>query len=289
MSFVSASTLIRVSSTCTALRKLAIAEVSHDSEWRDSGAFVYFRLTPSDLDDIVAWESDTALIHDGDGLYWLHNTTGIDVHYGSMSMRHKCNIDLHDLGLRTRDTLWAGDMMTDWMTFTRHLQLHPRLGRPRVQIDDLITHIESSRAHDWQASDLAAWLRDAGATDLARLHADARAGVDAAAALSRFTREPVHALYAPRLRYGIKRGERLPDWEVQRMMERLPLPAWQRPPTTPRPDLNFLDRETLHDPNDIDAKRYVYRHTSVAGRDGCFFRCSLSFFDAIEQLVATRT
>ena len=123
---MSASTLIRASSTCITLRKLTIAEARSRApihadiepkwgefesdeeekdafeewaclsyyvqiarmplvvafrfelnalltqvphrEWRDSGAFVYFRLTPSDLDDIVTWESDTALIHGGDGL-----------------------------------------------------------------------------------------------------------------------------------------------------------------------------------------------------------------------------
>ena len=40
-------------------------------EWQDSGGFLCFRLTP--IRRIVAWDEDTALIHNGFGLQWLHD------------------------------------------------------------------------------------------------------------------------------------------------------------------------------------------------------------------------
>ena len=250
--------------------------------WRSSGAFLWFRLTENELNDAVA-DGAPLLLCDGAGaVEWLHDQRGLDDAYGAAVRGRASDVDLEELRLQTHATLWHG-APNDHLAYTRHLPLHPRWGRPVVRLDDLL----ASDDHSWRLRELRTWLTDAPRCEVAAFDSGV-CGLDAAATLaSRFTRDP----FTRTLRYG-GRGDRLGEWELSELLALAPVPPWQagRPsPFDARTQRDFAqvlfdESEAARDPHD-GPPECMRRHRAVGDRGGCWWRCSLSFYDALRAAV----
>ena len=275
--------------------------------WHKSAAFVYFRLTERHLDHVLgdgeAEPGEPMLVATtGQGcasVEWLHD------HSWELCQLYEATRtdgrphdwgELNEVGLCTHETLWWPSSGGGYLEFTAHLGMHPLYGRPQIDLDALLQTSDPGRLTD--LGTLREWLRNAEGKERARFDADVRGGFDAAVLLSRFSRDP----WTRRgLLYGGGGREQhlLSQFEVQRMLDLVEVSPWQQRPR----QCVLRERRFFHDvfeagppvhsahdgcADETMATSHTMRHMAVGDPygEGCFFVCTLSFFDAIERVVA---
>ena len=105
-------------------------------DWCNSGAFLWFRLTESDLDAEVCDRRVGMLVYDRSSVDWVHlRLGGFDEAYDN---GEEADVDLDDFGLQSPRTLWQSSNDAH-VTFTQHLPLHERWGRPVITMEELLS------------------------------------------------------------------------------------------------------------------------------------------------------
>ena len=212
------------------------------------------------------------LVFDGSEIEWLH----FRIDGAQEAYSEKGGMALYEIGLEVHNTLWQRKH-NDHLVFTANLPLHERWGRNVVSIENVMKVLNEGEFHEWKPDN----------SETERFNTDVRQGVDAAVLLSRFSRRT----WLGGLRYD-GRGEHIGIWQVSEWLSLVPLREWQRERRSSpfcvvtKRDFGqaLFDRdEHVLDPHG-GVGSHVAWHNSVGDKFGCWFRCSLAFFDAIEKL-----
>lgn len=235
----------------------------------EGGDFLYFRVTECDLYGAVD-DGDPVpmLLYKRESVEWLQDDMGI---------RDEWHVD-NALEKEEHGSWWEATW-SDYFAYTRHLSLHPRYGRPTLSVSALLA-VNTMSTHN---SLLHQWITEAPQSEREALEADARDGDDAMTVLFRFTIDECH-----KLRYRRSRGSRLDHRRVEGLLAQIPVPEWQRRAwpfdvLTHRAFFtDMMSRRKLQSP--FGGSQTIYNHRSVGDRNGCWFRASLAFYDALESL-----
>ena len=236
----------------------------HDEEMETDPGFVVFRVTEDDLDRAVDRVGEALLVYNGDCVDWLHEEEDYD-EYGGGDV-------LEFFGLEPIETKWQVTGGCDYLAFTQHLPLHPRYGRPTIDAGKLAT--VTKRA-------FRAWFDETYEDERRDEYMDDAQCTDVAVLLTRFTWGP----YMQDLYYKRCPGRRLRESEVSSLLDTLPVPAGQQQRPSPFDALTHRDffhatfesTEKVYDPfGGPPSQVLVHR---AAG----YFRCTLSFFDAVAK------
>ena len=239
--------------------------------WTDPG-FLVFRLTEEDVDRAVVREGHAMLVYYGDRVDWLHYEAEYDQYDGEDALAL--------FGLRPFETKWQVTSGCDYLVYTQHLSLHPKYGRPTMDARQLVS-VTKSECHT--AEPLRAWFREAHEDERDAFEAEAQCA-DATVLLSRFTWGP----YMQRLYYKRCQESRVREHEVEPLLSRMQVPVWQRraSPFDGETQRHFYCAtfERAEEAMDPFGGRpsEVLVHRAV-GTQRCWFRCSLSFFDAVAK------
>lgn len=243
----------------------------------EGGDFLYFRATEGDLCGAVDDDDPVPmLLYTTDSVAWLQEDMGI--------------LDEKDLDEVRKEVYhsWWESTYSDYFAYTRHLSLHPRYGRPTLSVSALLEADPLARicVHGDQLPmrPLHQWITEAPRSERLALEADAKAGDDAITVLFRFALDERGELC-----YRGSRRPHLSRLTVGLLISQVPVPKWQRRPFPfdARMHSNLLncmmdDCRTLHNP--FGGSQTMYYHMSVGDHDGCWFRASLAFYDALEAL-----
>ena len=214
--------------------------------------------------------------YDMEVVEWLH----CSIDGAQEAYDQDCDMYLYEIGLEVHKTLWQRKY-NDHLVFTANLALHDLWGRNVVSIENVMKALDEGEHalkefHEWKPDN----------SEKERFDTDVRQGVDAAVLLSRFSRKP----WLGGLRYD-GRGEHIGSWQVGEWLSPVPLQEWQRErrssPFCVLTQRDFgqalFDRdEHVLDPHG-GVGSHVAWHYGVGDKFGCWFRCSLAFFDAIEK------
>ena len=320
MGFAVASTLIRAKMVCSWLRDVAQEVAENKTSWKDdvetflclelsaqralamlfevelhwmlkrSGhllhtdpGLLYFCL----LERNVEWameEGEAMLVYDGEQVEWLHERGDYNTYDGD---------SLAILGLQYVDSRWGITKGSDYLAFTQHLALHPRYGRTTRGGGELLQSCMQSP--DWWMEPLRAWIEEAPCEEREAFYSDAET-MDAAVLLARFHWGP----YKQRLHYVSTKtttemsapfGEdtRLMDHEIKGLLQAPSAPSWQqRPSPFDVTAQRAFYRETFEATEDVASpfggkRSDVLLHRGVGKHGRCWYRCTLSFFDALAK------
>ena len=252
-------------------------------DWLHNPSFLYFRCTEDDVIGAVDNE-EAMLVYNGSRLEWLHHVEAYDCFDGE---------DVSDwLGVRADETLWLESDDT-YLALTRHLAMHPSFGRPTVSMQALLA--SNGATQDLRV--LREWVAASSGEEKMWFDIDMAAGVDAAIMLSRFARPSPAELdpaldwchsnpdqvapylrSLPRMHYrgdGMRRFDRC---AIERLVSRV-VPKWQRRASGMGSSFFRDIFEGVTAFQSTGRRLPLYRHRALSD----WFRCSLSFFDAIEQ------
>ena len=317
LSYLRASTLIRLTMTCWWLQEAAI-QVARDKVF---GATRYAELNGEDyrpwewtaeqplamlfrseldamlgsLQDEELWadpaflvfrlteeDVDRAVVQEGDAMLVYYGDRVNWLHYEGDYDQYDGEDVLALFGLKQFETKWQVTSGCDYLIYTQHLSLHPEYGRPAIDARELVS-VPRSECH--AAEPLRAWFREAHEDERDEFEADAKQA-DAAILLSRFSWGP----YMQRLYYrrSLGRSARIGEHEVESLLSTMQVPAWQRR-ASPFDDetqrrfycTTFERTEEAMDPfGGRPSEVLVHR---AVGTQRCWLRCSLSFFDVVAK------
>ena len=261
------------------LSDLLIQLNAKSSDWRNAAEFLWFKLTEKDLHHEFEDDKVGMIVHyDMEVVEWLH----CSIDCAQEAYDQDCDMYLYEIGLKVHKTLWQRKY-NDHLVFTANLALHDLWGRNVVSIENVMKaldegeHALTKEFHEWKPDN----------SEKERFNTDVRQGVDAAVLLSRFSRRT----WLGGLRYD-GRGEHIGIWQVSEWLSPVPLREWQRERRSSpfcvvtKRDFGqaLFDRdEHVLDPHG-GVGSHVAWHSGVGNEVGCWFRCSLAFFDAIEKL-----